>query len=311
VEVDVFSLAAEFPNDNPALHRGTIWVCQSTIGPAVAELAPPLEREPITIVTVEPTPIVLVGGEERAEREEAPSAVAEPEPVADVAPAEAVEAEPIVAEPPPRPSGIIAVGERDELDFEIESELDLEDRGASLVEVAASAPDEDEGEDAIVVEELEPLDASATVEEVVAEAVSAAPATTLPPAPDDPFTMLLTTLTDVALACDAAHAAAMLPSLLVDGVLSHAPPPEVAAALASGGVARGGAATPEFVATTHAWRDILRGTSEDFGACGAMMLDEWCADLLARLLGAPDRSSTLRRELRARGVAAFGLANAA
>jgi hypothetical protein len=41
------------------------------------------------------------------------------------------------------------------------------------------------------------------------------------------------------------------------------------------------------------------------------MLDEWAADVLARLFGAPDRSAQLRRELRGRGVAAFGLIEAA
>ena len=36
------------------------------------------------------------------------------------------------------------------------------------------------------------------------------------------------------------------------------------------------------------------------------MLDEWAADTLARATGAD--TQTLKRELRARGVAAFGLA---
>ena len=62
---------------------------------------------------------------------------------------------------------------------------------------------------------------------------------------------------------------------------------------------------------TRAWRAILRGTSDDFTACGGAMLDEWAAGILARLLGAPAREPVLRRELRARGVAAFGLVEAA
>ena len=52
----------------------------------------------------------------------------------------------------------------------------------------------------------------------------------------------------------------------------------------------------------------MRGTSEDFSACGDAMLDEWAADLLARLVGGPTRATTLKRELRDRGVAAFGFA---
>ena len=39
-----------------------------------------------------------------------------------------------------------------------------------------------------------------------------------------------------------------------------------------------------------------------------MTLDEWSADLLARMMGAPSKAATLRRELRSHGVAAFGLA---
>jgi hypothetical protein len=56
-----------------------------------------------------------------------------------------------------------------------------------------------------------------------------------------------------------------------------------------------------------AWRAILRGESDDFAACGAKSLDEWAAEALARFLDAPAKVATFRRELRARGVAAFGL----
>jgi hypothetical protein len=56
-----------------------------------------------------------------------------------------------------------------------------------------------------------------------------------------------------------------------------------------------------------AWRGILRGESEDFGACGGATLDEWAADVVARALGNPARAEGIRRELRRRGVAAFGL----
>jgi hypothetical protein len=69
------------------------------------------------------------------------------------------------------------------------------------------------------------------------------------------------------------------------------------------GVAR----TESFTASVFAWRAILRGEGEDFGPCGASTLDERCADFVARLLPAPARVDILRRDLRARGVAAFGL----
>lgn len=67
------------------------------------------------------------------------------------------------------------------------------------------------------------------------------------------------------------------------------------------------AATDAFRRTREAWRAILDGTSEDFAACGGAMLDEWTADLCARWLGTPALAPRLRRALRDRGVAAFGL----
>jgi hypothetical protein len=54
-----------------------------------------------------------------------------------------------------------------------------------------------------------------------------------------------------------------------------------------------------------AWQGILRGESEDFGALGP--LDEWAADVVARVVGNPARADGIRRELRRRGVAAFGV----
>ncbi len=56
-----------------------------------------------------------------------------------------------------------------------------------------------------------------------------------------------------------------------------------------------------------AWQAILRGDSEDFGACGGSSLDEWSAGAVARAMGEMSRADGLRRELRRRGVAAFGL----
>ena len=61
------------------------------------------------------------------------------------------------------------------------------------------------------------------------------------------------------------------------------------------------------VRTATAWRGALDGAEPDFSACGTAMFDEWSADLVARLAGTPQKTESLRRELRARGVAAFGL----
>jgi hypothetical protein len=75
----------------------------------------------------------------------------------------------------------------------------------------------------------------------------------------------------------------------------------------SGGVVR----TERFTRQVLAWQDILRETSDDFSACGAATLDEWGAELVARTLGGSTRPDVIRRELRKRGVAAFGLVAAA
>ncbi len=72
---------------------------------------------------------------------------------------------------------------------------------------------------------------------------------------------------------------------------------EIASALAGDDVAR-------------AWCAILRGESEDFSLCGTP-LDEWASQTLARIADAPQKAAQFRRDLRSRGVAAFGLVEAA
>jgi hypothetical protein len=51
---------------------------------------------------------------------------------------------------------------------------------------------------------------------------------------------------------------------------------------------------------------VLQGECEDLSGCGALALDEWCAGIVARAIGNIARADGLRRELRRRGVAAFG-----
>jgi hypothetical protein len=57
----------------------------------------------------------------------------------------------------------------------------------------------------------------------------------------------------------------------------------------------------------RAWAAILHNESEDFSLC-TTTLDEWAAGTLVSLADAPSKLAVARRELRARGVAAFGLA---
>ena len=168
--------------------------------------------------------------------------------------------------------------------------------------------DLDEDDSGIVVEDLPPFDETASLEGLAASPISLP---SLPPPSDDPLTLLLCTLVDVAIAADSPHVASLLPGLLLEGRLDHTLPEDATAALAAANITAGSEVTPAFAAQTRAWGAILRGTSDDFAACGGAMLDEWAADLLARLLGSASRADALRRELRSRGVAAFGLVEAA
>ena len=223
--MDVVSLASEFPNDNPALHRGVCWLCLDPTGPAVA------------------------------------------------------------------------VWEVVDRAFEVVDGVD------------------DEEPEEVLVEELEPVEAMLEGEPVepVFEAVPEPPreSSVLPTAPDDPFTTLVCLMADLAIGAGSPYAASILPGLLLDGRVPPDLEDGVAQALRDGGILEGSEVAPGFAGCAAAWRSILRGTSEDFSACGSSMLDEWAADVVARVLATAGRAPTLRQELRTRGVAAFGLVDAA
>jgi hypothetical protein len=165
--------------------------------------------------------------------------------------------------------------------------------------VQAEAVEEETAEDIEIVEELEPLDLELGTH-----------------ADDDPFATFIQTLVEVASDAGCERAAAILPALLDEGrVMPGVLPTSVTDALLASGMLAltdsglvGGEA---FRKTAAAWRAILRGDSEDFSSCGPRMLDEWAADLVACLVAAPAKTERLRRELRTRGVAAFGLVLAA
>jgi hypothetical protein len=145
---------------------------------------------------------------------------------------------------------------------------------------------------------------------------SAAPRPCDEPAAADPFALLVHALGDVARALGAgdqeiAYLDALFGQTRLEGL---APGERAAEALLAGGViamgARGFTRSSPFTAKVIAWQGILRGESEDFslpdgGALGP--LDEWAADVLARVLGAPARADAVRRDVRRRGVAAFGI----
>jgi len=142
--------------------------------------------------------------------------------------------------------------------------------------------------------------------------VAVAPA----PPPDaavapDPFESFVAALGQALLAGGQTRAAAVLPGLLQAGSLREGElPSEAVDALRQRGVieARGLALTSSFRERVEAWRRVLCGTSDDLSACGDATLDTWSSELLCALSAAPPaRAGDYRRELRKRGVAAFGL----
>ena len=60
-------------------------------------------------------------------------------------------------------------------------------------------------------------------------------------------------------------------------------------------------------AGAETWQKILSGETLDFDSSEFAGLDEWAADLLAKLTGQAARSETYRQRLRKHGVAAFGV----
>lgn len=135
--------------------------------------------------------------------------------------------------------------------------------------------------------------------------------TTEPPPTPDAFTAFVHALVAVALADGAPRAAAALPALLEHGRLDIDALDDAALdALEAGGMiartSEGPRPSEQLAAVCGAWRDVLRGAG-DFSACGPSTLNEFAAELLAAVLGAPKRAPALQAELRRHGVAAFGM----
>ncbi|MCC6216697.1 MAG: hypothetical protein IT376_17685 [Polyangiaceae bacterium] len=127
-----------------------------------------------------------------------------------------------------------------------------------------------------------------------------------------PFARLVAALGAAVLGAGATRAAACLPGLLDGSRRSLAGLDEaIVRSLVAAGHASGepAATTDAFVATCAAWRALLDGESEDLEACGPTPLDAWAAGLIAALSGGDP--ARVKRELRRRGVAAFGLVSAA
>jgi len=185
--------------------------------------------------------------------------------------------------------------------------------GSSLCWLAAPEP---EAEVEVQIEEVAgPIETA--IEELPPIAIEASTSTaTSTPTPtltttDDPVTTFVRAVTEVALAHGAADTAAHIEALFHLGAPAPDLSPAAEAALVAGNILEssddGMRATPWFASTSTAWQSILRGESGDLSACGESTLDNWAADLIARLVANPDKAPTIRRDLRRRGIAAFGM----
>jgi hypothetical protein len=243
----------EFPNDNPALHRGVIWYCATVGAPASCDL-------PVTAAS------------------SAVLAIERVHPMDDDA---LDELSPEAAEPDASDSDAYR---ETATDGETESATDRETETIEIVDELIFEDDADETPASAA--NADPFLALADTMESAAHAAGAS---------DDDRALLrallgLTRTASVALDPDAQDR--LDPQLAVQG---------------PNGVIRAETLTRQVLA----WQGILRGESEDYAACGSATLDEWAADLVARVLGSAARAGSIRRDLRSRGVAAFGLVAAA
>lgn len=172
---------------------------------------------------------------------------------------------------------------------------------AAEEELAVASAEEEE----LVVEPLEPFVPTETYT-----------TSELPPASDDPFATFVMAIADACLASQELSVAALLPALLFRGRVEpgQADDDAVRALVATGVLEPDGDAWvvgARLGGEVEGWKAILRGTSDDLGPCGPLALDEWSAHLAALLCAKPEKETALRREIRSRGVAAFGLVEAA
>jgi hypothetical protein len=163
---------------------------------------------------------------------------------------------------------------------------------------------------AVVLEPTAMLDVKRSVE-LAASKEEAEPAAT-----PDLFAAYVAAAVEVALATGHTRVAAALPALLEGAELDVSTlTDEARSRLLAAGVllsSDGGLRPSEaFTSTAAAWRSVLRGATSDFSACGDSTLDAWTADLLKAFGVGQGTATDVRRELRRRGVAAFGMLLAA
>ncbi len=262
--------ASEFPNDNLDLHDGALWRCRSVTGASRAVARPRASRS--------------------QPEGETGAAVVAAHGLATPPPAAPCESPRDTAEPPTLLSPMVL--EAATASSPIESKAEAE-RPASAAKSATVPP-------RVSASEAGPRPK-------LAKAPPTAPARE----PSAAFENLLRTLAEVALARGATRAAAVVADLLRTGsvqadLLSR---DAIDAGISSGILAeRGGriALSDATYAVARAWRVALEDDG-DLANIGHTTLDGFCSELLAVIAADTASTDAIRRELRSRGIAAFGL----
>jgi len=269
-------VTVEFPNDNPDL-----WA----------------HRAPLAALAILLAEAELAEDEKAAERSE-PNDQVESSPVI-----EAV----VEAEPAPVAEQVAECSEpNDQVDFPPSAEMVAVEVGPEQTEptpmVAEQAVEEADDGPEVEVIEFDEADFAAIENESIP-----------PPPKPDMFQVFARTLIEVALAAGApGRVVEMLPGMLgiarldastldaatIDALVAA----DMLARSESGAITR----SDNLVAAAQAWRATILGEDADFSACTST-LDEWSATLVATLANVPQQRESVRRDLRSRGVAAFGL----
>ncbi len=272
------SLACEFPCDNPALHDGPAWLVEAPTGRA----------EPITEPRAEPAVEAALP-----------------------APVEENVGGTLDLESANRDDAGLWVRDADEDDLRIFDSI-VEDAGAPAPEVRESciilsggAMHAEPALDDIVIGELDPFEPDELVAAAGEPTEAAPPANVEEP---DPFHTLVAVLASVAERHGGAASSRVVVRLLEGEACPDAPQSVV-----EGGFVEAGEGTfrEGFARQRRAWSAVLRGESDDLEACGGATLDEFATEVVSRALGHPERAPELRKEIRSRGIAAFGIIEAA
>jgi hypothetical protein len=278
--------ASEFPHDNPEFDRGALWI-----------------GSPLCRLTPEPPFVMEEEDDERSGIVERPAALVSEHAPVDIEPDDLLEELALAEE-----EGAILPPVSELVSGEATNDVAVE-AGAVIGDSAVEEIGAPIGDSAI-----EAADAIADVAEAAPQAPSEiaqeAPGAEVVAEQGDPFGRLIDAVADVALSHGTPAAGALARALLAGGLATAELDPEIEVGLVEGGMIErrpdGPCESPTFAATIAAWRSVLRGEG-DLSACGDQTLDTWATEIVCRVMRPAPSVATVRREIRRRGIAAFGL----